>query len=688
MKKELFRIFAALLTLAGFSLSCAKEEPAGQKPSYGDNVTVLSSQKEVDGFAPSGRLDSLVVTGKEIVDVSGLSGTTGIGTLIITGTSITSIMCEISELSGNLEITGNPLLEAVGYMGLEKCGGNIILKENPLLWDIRELTKIKEFNGQYLFDDTGKFIFETKNYEVRSLADVHAIHLRKAASLTVCGKDVNDALWKELSDRLDVIEKDLTIYNTSITTTGKFFDGTTLGGNVTIRRNLSLTSPDGMSSVRHIPGNFTWEMNGPVDYSLFRKWYSDGVVSGHMMVLSDDGTLVNLSGKPQEHEELDFTITGGVVTEKVLRNYLSRATTESEFLATQSKNCDHFWGVEDDERKILNIGAKFIGRAGYQWNKEHFFNDDTWLAGWKTKIDRMHSKDPDIIFQAAVFEIVSTRVDQIAVPDWVFTAFGKTVQTRNFNYSKMCNPQGTNVNYWGTGASVPDMSQEEAQMWFYYMMVRYMETGIEAIHCGQMELMSSMGDAANGYAGYRRLFSLVREAARTRARRGFVLLDAHTSGIVVGGEHLLDFCSYPLRLKEVPMSDCLEATLAWQYRDSIVGRTKAGKSPMGWTVDRMPYLLEFDNFGKSDHPGTAAEDWFCWGYDEISWLSLLDDTYARYFLRYCVSWLKEYDPMGYVQMPGTRVCASGKVSPYKTNTQSAACTNGRNMEETIKDIWK
>lgn len=29
---------------------------------------------------------------------------------------------------------------------------------------------------------------------------------------------------------------------------------------------------------------------------------------------------------------------------------------------------------------LLNVGAKFIGRALYQWNKETNFKDDAWIA--------------------------------------------------------------------------------------------------------------------------------------------------------------------------------------------------------------------------------------------------------------------------------------------------------------------
>ena len=104
----------------------------------------------------------------------------------------------------------------------------------------------------------------------------------------------------------------------------------------------------------------------------------------------------------------------------------------------------------------------------------------------------------------------------------------------------------------------------------------------------------------------------------------------------------------------------MKAKLEKGYLDSVIGYTKGGRTPSGWTAERIPYLLEFDNFGVSDHPGQYDwSDHYVWGYDEISWFSLLDDEYAREWLEYAVDYLRSMDPIGYVQMPGCRVSVSG-----------------------------
>lgn len=154
--------------------------------------------------------------------------------------------------------------------------------------------------------------------------------------------------------------------------------------------------------------------------------------------------------------------------------------------------------------------------------------------------------------------------------------------------------------------------------------------------------------------GYRNLLSKIREAAKTKAARGTVIMDAHLAngGIVVDGRHLFDFVSFPLRPKEI-VGEPIKAKLEKGYLDSVIGYTQGGETPSGWTADRIPYILEFDNFGESSHPGSYNwGDNFVWGYDEISWFSLCDDEYARYWLEYAVDYMNRVDPVGYIQMPG------------------------------------
>lgn len=168
----------------------------------------------------------------------------------------------------------------------------------------------------------------------------------------------------------------------------------------------------------------------------------------------------------------NYAFSGGTMSEEVLHNYLSRAVTQTEFLAGPETSNDGVYGTEDDERMLLSIGAKFIGRSIYSWGHEELFVDDAWLADAGARIERMHRSDPDLIFQAALFEIVTTRVNDIPVPDWVFEAFGREPEARNFRFDAICDENGVYLGQWGENTCVPDMSREETQMWFYFMAVK------------------------------------------------------------------------------------------------------------------------------------------------------------------------------------------------------------------------
>lgn len=388
--------------------------------------------------------------------------------------------------------------------------------------------------------------------------------------------------------------------------------------------------------------------------------------------------------------ERSYEFSNGLIPRNVLESYLSRSITQAEFLTSEPfYNDGDYPDAEDDARMLINVGAKFIGRSIYSWDFPEHFNSPEFLGNAKNKIDEMHRKDPDFVFQAAIFEIVSTKVERLTVPEWVFEAFELPFEERKFNYNDMLNLQAQFVNFWHDGASVPDISRIETQMFFYYMACKYMEIGIEAIHFGQVELMA-MTDRNNNYSGWNNLLQKVRKAALTKARRGTVLCDGHmpSGGIVVDGKHLFDFISFPLRAKELT-GEPQKAELKRFYLDAIYTRTKGGVTPSGWKCERIPYIVEFDNWGISDHPGKAnLNDIFVWGYDEISWFSNQPEEYRNEFLYYAVDWIKNVDPVGYIQMPGSRVTSGTDSRRYRANTKSNTCKLGKNQEKTIKKIWK
>jgi hypothetical protein len=338
-------------------------------------------------------------------------------------------------------------------------------------------------------------------------------------------------------------------------------------------------------------------------------------------------------------------------------------------------------------RMLTDTGAKYIGRSLCLWGGEANLLQN--FARARRQLPQVRSADPEMILEACIFEIVTTEVERVPVPDWAFTALTLPVEKRNFRYEAMLYPPPQRTRSWGKGGGVPDVSQTESQLWFYFLAASYIDLGFEGIHWGQMEIMNQNDLHLDHYA---RVFALVRAYAERHARRRMVLCNAHvpSGGLVRDGQLLLDFHAFPLRVKEVP-DHPQEAILQAGYLDSIVLRSKGGQTYSGWRCEHLPYLVELDNYGVSKHPGQSGQgqDWV-WGYDEISWFANQSKEFRSKWLHYAWNWVRKTDPNGYLEMPGSRT----ETSPlngrhwYYANAPSAAVPDGLGDEEAIRAIWK
>jgi hypothetical protein len=368
----------------------------------------------------------------------------------------------------------------------------------------------------------------------------------------------------------------------------------------------------------------------------------------------------------------------GKLSREVLENYLSRSITMEGLLNGQGD-------LDDNLRMLKNTGAKFIGRSLCLWGGEANLLRN--LERAKQLIPKVREADPEMILQACVFEIVSTQVEQVPVPDWAFVAFGLPVEKRNFCCADIIYPEGQRRN-WGPNASVPDVSRPETKLWFYFLAASYVELGFEAIHFGQVKIMNHRD---TDLAHWSQLLDLVRAYAAKHARRHTVLCDGHvpTGGLLREGHLLLDFHCFPLRIKEVPEHP-QEAILQVGFSDGIYGRSKGGMTPNGWQCEHLPYLVEIDNWGVSKTPGQAkAGGIWIWGYDEITWFAHQSRQYRTNWLHYAWDWVRKTDPNGHLQMPGSRTLRSplDNMRWYFANTPSPAVPNGFGDEDAIRTIW-
>jgi hypothetical protein len=383
-----------------------------------------------------------------------------------------------------------------------------------------------------------------------------------------------------------------------------------------------------------------------------------------------------------------FDSTG--ISRKVLENYLERAITMVYLLIPENPEGRRTYSYHaDDVRMVKHTGAKFIGRAIYRWGGESLLNRSSFWDRARSIINDLHAYDHDIIVQGCLFEIVTEEVDQVNIPAWVFEAYGLPVESRNFSYASMLNCQGKGVDHWRKGSSVPDISEKETQLWFYFLACSYINIGCEAFHLGQIELIGMNDPERNAWA---KVIGKIRDHAKAHARRHWVILDAHVpnGGMLKNDISLLDFNSFPLRIREIPEKP-YEGKLQVNFLDGIYTKSKGGISPSGWKCDHLPYLVEFDNFGRDKKTNVAdTTTHFVWGWDEISWLSLQPEEYRNNWLKYAYNWIRKTDPNGHLEMPGCRMitCPNESQDSYRANTKSPACPIGYSQEATIKALWR
>ena len=362
----------------------------------------------------------------------------------------------------------------------------------------------------------------------------------------------------------------------------------------------------------------------------------------------------------------------GAMPRKVLEYYLSHAASGQWLFSSDT--------LDDDIRVIVKTGLKFIGRAAGIWKGDG--DEEGHFARAKLCADKVHAADPEVILQACIFEaLYRDDVEHVKVPTFVFQAFGLPVEDRCFHYDACLFPKDA-----GTWDVMPDISQLETQMWFYYRGVRYIDSGYEAFHMGQIHLYTGHD---RGYKAIGKVIGMLRDYGRLHARRHKVLFDAHSHSLVVGGKSLLDYNAMPFT--RFPILDRPGEKLVLVRE----GRSGGGVSPEGVYEESLPFLYEYDNWGGRDwwayenqsYEERAWNQW--WGGDQISWFACQPEEERNKFLDYSLKWTAINNPDGFFAFPlmrGLGPGGDGQDHTYKINNRSDACPNGFSQEDKLKEL--
>lgn len=337
---------------------------------------------------------------------------------------------------------------------------------------------------------------------------------------------------------------------------------------------------------------------------------------------SGNSTAVNaetLSGSPARDYRFD-----GSISLPVLQNYLSRAIQ-------MGRLCEGIGDNTDNIRMLKSIGAKHLGRVFHPFGSEDLFQQR--LQTTKTIAAQIHAMDPDIILGGGIYEYVSTQVNTLRIPAYVFEAFNLPVENRNFRQEDMVFANNPIIN---RPYTVPDITKMKTRLWFYYSATAQIDAGIKSLDWGFFEAQA-YNDKPN-YTNYYDMFAKVRLYAKTHAARHYVLNSAGANfSISIDGKLLLDFGASNLHangIKEVT-TDPQKAILTGRY-----SRSGRGITPSGWSSTQLPFLVHLDNTGYSGKGGTPGlgGSW-TWGWNEISWFANQPEAYRNEFLGYADNYI-------------------------------------------------
>ena len=117
-------------------------------------------------------------------------------------------------------------------------------------------------------------------------------------------------------------------------------------------------------------------------------------------------------------------------------------------------------------------------------------------------------------------------------------------------------------------------------------------------------------------------------------------------------------------------------------RDAPYSKNIKGTSPSGWTSNKYPYLVEFDNY--DPNAGDSV-----WGMDEISWIVNQPEAFRRSFQTESRKMVAALNNNGHVALIGKRSTSftTNGIELYMMNN-AKYCKGGLSDEEAIIAAFK
>src|SRR5271156_1261212 len=132
--------------------------------------------------------------------------------------------------------------------------------------------------------------------------------------------------------------------------------------------------------------------------SLQRRTFLTSSLAASLIALADGSSSLSFATSGRNYY-FDRTIS-----RNVLDNFLSRSITMQSLFAGRGD-------LEDDLRMLTSIGAKFIGRSLCLWGGEANLLSN--LEKAKQQVSVAVKADPQMLFEACIFEIVTPQVEQL-----------------------------------------------------------------------------------------------------------------------------------------------------------------------------------------------------------------------------------------------------------------------------------